>query len=111
MHFSFLALIPLFAFSSFNLQWFLWLIPFLIYFYLDQPMLKTVIIFLCIGFFGLVFLSQVSLNLGMLAPLEPTLLTLDWPLKQILGEENIFNFMNITHTFLAACLICLSGQS
>jgi len=102
--FSFIALIPLFAFSMFNLQWFFWLLPFLIYYQIQLPETKIPLFFIYLSFSGLVILSQMSLNLGMLIPIEPTLITYGWPLKDIIGADNLFLSLNILHTFLAACL-------
>ncbi|OGG25700.1 hypothetical protein A2960_05085 [Candidatus Gottesmanbacteria bacterium RIFCSPLOWO2_01_FULL_39_12b] len=105
MAYSFTALIPLFAFSSFNLQWFLWILPFIFYYQLTLPQLRTPFKFLYLSFTSLVLLSQMSLNFGMLSPIEPTLLTYDWPLKEFIGNDNLFLMMNILHTLLTSSLL------
>jgi len=55
----------------------------------------------------MVILSQASLNIGMLAPLEPTFWLLDWPVKQKLGTEMTMRLLNGLQSIFAASLIWL----
>lgn len=106
--FSLFSIVPIFAFSKFNLQWFIWLLPLVLYSQVKSEKLSPNIILLYASFFFLVLLSQASLNIGMLAPIDATLWNLEWPLKKIFGDENIFSMLNMVHTLFAASLIFLS---
>lgn len=108
--FSFFSVIAMFTFSLFSLQWFIWLIPFLLFTQIKSAKIFPVMFFLYLGYFGLVALSQASLNIGMLSPLEPTLWNLEWPLRQKIGSEQIFLLSNITHSAIAASLIWIGWR-
>ena len=63
------------------------------------------------SYFGLIILSQASLNFGMLAPIEPTVWLLDWPLKEKIGEELTYSLLNLVQSCFAAVLLWISYQS
>lgn len=109
--FSFFAIAAMFILSLFSLQWFIWLLPFLLFFQVRIPKLFPVILLSYLGYFGIVILSQASLNIGMLNPLEPTFWTLGWPLREILGTEQLFTQTNIMHSLIAASLIWIGFQT
>ncbi|RJR16185.1 hypothetical protein C4579_00505 [Candidatus Microgenomates bacterium] len=97
----------MFVFSKFNLQWLLWLVPFLIQVEIMcvQSALSRLLFYG--SYFGLVIFSQASLNIGMLAPIEPTMWLLDWPLKEKIGAETVYGLLNIMHSAFAAVLLWL----
>ena len=55
----------------------------------------------------MIFLSQLSINFGMLGPVEPSLWRFDYPIKNLLGEKQLNIFFDTFHTLFAASLIYL----
>lgn len=107
--YSYIALVGIFSLSLFHVQWFIWLMPFIIIYHLHQFRINALLILLYLSFFGLVILQQSSLNIGMLGPIEPTLWKLDWPLKKLLSN-NVYLLLNFCHTAIAASLIWIAYQ-
>ena len=60
-----------------------------------------------LSFIAMILFSQSSLNIGMLAPIEPTLWMLAWPLKNKIGGQ-VYVFISLAHTALAASLVWIS---
>lgn len=103
--YAFFTFLPLFILSAFSLQWFLWLIPFLVIFQATFGLtLELTLVYL--AYFTMVFTSQSSLNIGMLAPVEPSLWMLAWPLKTKIGN-NVYTILNYAHTLFAASIVWL----
>ncbi len=101
------SLLPIFLFSKFNVPWMYWLIPLLIMHLISQKALSfshSLYIF----YFLIIFLSQASLNIGMLAPLEPTLSTLDWPVRDVLKSGQTNNLLSICQSIFSAALITVA---
>lgn len=105
--YSFISILPIFILSKFNLQWLIWLMPFILYAQVKLGKASGGVILLYVSYFSLVIFSQASLNIGMLAPFDPTFWNLEWPLKKILGEESIFSVLNFFQTLFAASLVWL----
>lgn len=108
--YSLLSLVPIFIFSFFNLQWFLWILPLLLFYQVNSQRPTIFVVIVYISYFALALLSQASLNIGMFAPIDQTLWKLDWPQKSLLGDKQLFTFLNTIHSLLAAALIFMSYQ-
>jgi hypothetical protein len=101
--FFYLSLFPVFVFANFQMQWVLWLMPFVIILQSEKS-LKLPFILFYLSYFSLILFSHSSLNIGMLAPLEITFWTWDYPIKNILGNQLDF-LLNFFQTIFVSCLI------
>ena len=93
----------IFAFSVFHLQWFLWLVPWLMFYGVGVKQAGWELWLANGMFWAMVAASAVSLNLGMLGPGEPTFWYLEWPVRGLVGER-VFWLLGILQTCLAAAL-------
>lgn len=107
LQYCFYVMAGIFSLTLFHVQWFIWLIPFIFIYQFSQNPNKIPMVALYLSFAGLVLFQQASLNIGMLAPLDPTLWKLDWPLRKALGD-NILTLINICHTVIAGSLIWMA---
>ena len=75
LRFSILILLTILTFTHFHIQWFLWVVPFLIIFCLNywDTQVKWAILGLIISLAGMLFLFESSLQLKLFAPLFPVL--------------------------------------
>jgi hypothetical protein len=96
--------------GQFHLQWLLWIFPFVISSVFTTRQSNLAVCTLFGAFTGMVAVSQASLNIGMLATLDPTLWQLDWPLKLLIGQ-NVFSLLNLFQSIFAASLIWITIQN
>ena len=102
-----LALANIFTVSAFNIQWVYWLLPFILFYQLYFSDEKIVIYILYFAYSGIILFSQAALHIGMLAPIEPTLWTINNPLLKVIGKEaNLL--INICYSLFAAAIIFMS---
>ena len=75
LRFSILIFLTILTFTHFHIQWFLWVVPFLIIFCLNywEQEVKWAILGLIISLTGMLFLFESSLQLKLFAPLFPVL--------------------------------------
>src|SRR3989344_3507355 len=104
----FLALVPVFIISAFNIQWVYWILPLILFYQLYFQQEKIVLLFLHISFLGIIILSQWALHIGMLAPVAPSLWTFDRPLNKFMANNDAIFLVNIFYTVFAACVIFIS---
>ncbi|OGG04418.1 hypothetical protein A2W14_01930 [Candidatus Gottesmanbacteria bacterium RBG_16_37_8] len=103
----FLALSVIFTVSAFNIQWVYWILPLIILHQLYFREEKIISFVLYAAYFGIIFLSQTALHIGMLSPVDPSLWTLDKPLTAFIGSE-INLLINSFYSLFAAAVIFLS---
>jgi hypothetical protein len=98
-------------FNHFNPQWFLWLVPFWIFWFMYQKSNKLYILLATLGCISswilVIFLIRDSaLTLGLLTPLNYSLDTI-LPIRTLLETKDVHVtlYNNYAHTFLASCAI------
>lgn len=98
----FLIFLSFYGLVAFTPQWFLWGLPVLILVISSYPFLWPSFLLIFLVYFLLVLSFEISLNLGLLAPVERTVL--DWPsLADILSPFLSINFIrSFLRTFLAS---------
>jgi len=98
----FLIFLSFYGLVAFTPQWFLWGLPVLIFVFSSYSFLWPSSPFILLVYFLLVFSFEISLNFGLLAPVERTVL--DWPsLADILSPFLSINFIrSFLRTFLAS---------
>lgn len=107
--FSIVALLLVLAFTHFHIQWFLWVMPFLLL-WLIENWSKEIIPAIAGLFFSLlvmIFLFDSSLQLKLFAPLFP-ILDQAKGLAEILTNEQLTFFRSAVASIFAACSIFLS---
>lgn len=72
-----LTLLLIYCLSAFTPQWFIWVMPFLLYHYLELPFIRLPLKILFALYAIIVLLFEITLNFGLLAPLEVSIL--NWP--------------------------------
>lgn len=85
----FLIIFMFYAFSAFTPQWFVWGLPFLLLVAVNQGLSNKWLLLLVLLYFSLVIFFEITLNFGLFAPMEVTLL--DFP---SLGDK-IGSFIDI----------------
>ena len=84
--------------------------PFLVlYWVFTEVRPRWSLITLGIGYCLLVLSLHASLHVGMLAPLEPTLWFIGWPLKLLMPEKAVF-YQSVFHSVVAGCLLFISAD-
>lgn len=108
--FSSYSLVFIFFLGQYHLQWILWIMPFLVYSFVNLKKGLSIAILFHLIFFSFVSLHQFSLNFGMLAPLNPTFWQYDWPQKEFLGEKisPVMNSLQIMVSFLLIYMVYMT---
>ena len=70
---GFLVLIFFYITSAFTPQWFIWLLPFLLYQLIKYRSLRPLFFLVLGGYFLVILTFDITLSLGLFAPFEPTL--------------------------------------
>lgn len=106
----FLIFLSFYGLVAFTPQWFLWGLPLFILVFSSNPFLWPGFLLIFLVYFLLVFSFEISLNLGLLAPIERTVL--EWPsFGDILGQFLSINFIrSFLRTFLASLFFWLAFQ-
>ena len=109
--FSIIIFLSIFAFTHFHIQWFLWVLPFIIIFALDywNKQIKWSITGLIISVISMLFLFESSLQLKLFAPLFP-LLENAKGLHEILSDNQVIFLRSITASifFVGSILFCIA---
>jgi hypothetical protein len=100
--FFFLVLFVFYAFSAFTPQWFVWGLPFFFMVCVHSNLSNKWLVFITILYFSIVLLFEVTLNFGLFAPLDISLL--DYP---SIGDK-VSSFIN-TNRLMGIIRSCLSG--
>lgn len=101
-----LTLVLIFILGQFHVQWLLWILPFIFAFQISIPGSAAISTVFYVAYFILIGLMQSSLNIGMLAPIQPTFWLYDWPLKELL-KDNLYPLINLTHFIISVILIIM----
>ena len=105
----FLVLALMFVVSAFHVQWFYWLMPFLVGYFVAARGSGWVMITLMGSYVMLVLVKEASLHVGMLAPIETTLWFLARPADSVLGERVGF-YLGVFHSLVAASLMWMGYE-
>lgn len=110
--FSILILLSIYAFTHFHIQWFLWVIPFLIIYSLNNwsIQMKWAVIGLVTSVIGMFFLFESSLQLKLLAPLFPALENAKG-LHEVLRDSQLIFLRSIAAStfFVSSLLFCITA--
>jgi len=107
--YSILIFLSILAFTHFHIQWFFWVLPFIIIFALDywNKQIKWSIIGLITSLIGMLFLFESSLQLKLFAPLFPVLESAKG-LHEILQDNQVILLRSVTAStfFVSSLLLC-----
>lgn len=106
----FLVFLGFYSLSAFTPQWFLWGLPLFVILLASNFSVWPFCLLISLVYFLLVFSFEVSLNLGLLAPVERTIL--EWPsFGDLAGRFLSVNFIkSFIRTFLASLFFWLAFQ-
>ncbi len=111
LSFSLVSLLLLLAFTHFHVQWFLWVMPFLILWMIDNLQFanKLAIWGILTSLILMIFSFEASLQMRLFAPLIPNLADAKG-LSEILSSSQVIFLKSLAASIFASCTIFLSWK-